>query len=247
MATPPWLAATAGQHSQAGLVTQFLGTHSSQWVYAGALQTQQATGTGVYESLQSGYLTQFFTTGASQTAIGRVALQVSTVGGSPTSATISPLTVSLYAASSQLPTGGVLATATLAEPYVYAQPFWVSVPLAVTGLSPSAQYCLVVSGAGSSSAYYVWQKSNQASGAATSSDGATWTAQPYGLMYQVYDTTASGQIQSLVDDDGARITNLTWSGATLTGITEYTQAQGGGTLVSARTLTYSNGLLTGVS
>lgn len=247
MATPSWLAATAGRRTQAGLVTQLLGAHTSQWVYAGTLQTQQATGTAAYLSLASGYVSQFFTTGSSQTAIGRVALQISTVDGSPTTTTISPLTVSLYAASSQLPVGSALASTTVTEPYIYGQPFWMSVPLLATGLASSAQYCLVVSGAGSSSAYYVWQKSNQASGAATSTDGATWTAQPYGLMYQVYDTTASGLIQSLVDDNGARITNFTWSGSTITGISEYTVAQGGGTLVSTRTLTYSNGLLVGVA
>lgn len=248
MATPSWLAASAGSRGDAGGIIQFLGGHNAQWVYAGALQSQQATGAATYESLASLYYSQLITTGAAQTVIGRVALQLSAVGGSPTSATIGPLTLGLYAAAAGLPTGSALATALVSEPYVYAQPFWCSLPLYATGLSPSSTYCLVAYGPSSGAGYYAWQCSNQASGAATAPDGATWSAQPYGLMYQVYDTTASGQIQSIVADGGSRITNLAWSGTTLAGVTEYTQAQNGTTLVSARALTYAaNGLLTGVN
>lgn len=248
MATPSWLAATAGYRPQAGQVTQFLGAHNAQWVYSGAvLQTQQATGAAAYESLASLYYCQTIATGSAQTAIGRVALQVSTVGGSPLSATISPLTVALYAASSGLPTGAALATASIPEPYVYGQPFWVSVPLAASGLSPSSIYCLVVYGPATGPGYYVWQQSNQSTGAATAPDGATWSLQSYGLMYQVYDQTASGQVSSIVEDGGAKITTLTWSGSMLTGVTEYIQTQGGGALVQPRTLTFSSGLLVGVS
>lgn len=247
MATPSWLAASPGYRADAGAVTQFLGAHTSQWVYTGTLQTQQATGSAVYESLASLYYSQLITTGAAQTTIGRVALQVSAVGGSPLTATISPLAVALYAASSGIPTGPVLAAAQVAEPYVYSQPFWCSVPLYAAGLSPSSTYCLVAYGPSTGSAYYAWQCSTQPTGAATSTDGVTWNVAPYGLMWQVYDATASGQIQSIVADDGARIATLSWSGAALTGITEYTIMQGGGTLVSTRTLTYaSNGLLKGV-
>jgi len=247
MATPQWLAATAGRQANAGAITQFLGAHTAQWVYSGqVLQAQEATGTAVFESLASLYYCQTFTTGASQTTIGRVALQVSTVGGSAMSASISPLTVSLYAAVSGLPSGSALATASVLEPYVYSQPFWVSIPMYASGLASSATYCLVVYGPATGTGYYAWQQSNQTQGAATAPDGATWTLQSYGLMFQVYDATASGQIQSIVEDDGARVVTLTWSGSTLTGITEYTQAQSG-SLVSSRTLTYSNGLLVGVN
>lgn len=247
MATAPWLAAAAGYPANAGAVTQFLAAHPSQWVYAGALQAQSGNGTALYQSLESGWLCQLFTTGSSQTAIGRVALQISTVGGSPLNTTISPLTVTLYAASSQLPTGPALASVTLTEPYIYTQPFWVSVPLLAEGLAPSAPYCLVVTGTGSSSAYYAWQESNAGTGAATAPDGVTWSNQAFGLMFQVYDTTVAGQVQALVDDAGARVVNLAWSGSELTGVTEYTLTQSGSTLVNSRSLTYTNGLLTGVS
>lgn len=247
MATPAYLAATAGRPGNAGLVNQFLGAHGAQWVYAGTLRAQQATGTGTYLSLASGYVSQLITTGSSQTTIGRVALQISAAGGSPTTATIGPLAVGLYAASGGLPTGSPIASGQVSEPYVYAAPFWCPVALNATGLAASSLYCLVVSGPSTGAGYYAWQHSNQASGAATSTNGTSWTAQAYGLMWQAYDTSATGLVQSIVEDGGARTTTLTYSGGVLTGLAEYTAAQDGTTLVSTRTLTYSNALLTGVS
>lgn len=247
MATPTWLAATAGQVGRPGQINQFLDTHTSQWVYTGNLAVQQATGAALYQSTAAQYLAQTFITGSSQTAIGRLALQISTVGGSPVTATITPLTVSLYASQFGLPTGSAITTVSLAEPYVYSQPFWVSVPMFVTGLTASTPYWIVVGIAGTGSAYYVWQESNQTAGAATSTDGVTFTATAYGLMYQVYDTTGGGQVLGMVDDGGARTVTFTYTGASLTGLTEYTQAQGGTTLVSTRTFTYSGGFLIGVS
>lgn len=247
MAAPPYLAAAIGTRGDAAQINQFLGAHGSQWLYAGGvLQAGQSTGTGVYASLASGYLTQVIALGASQTTIGHVALQLSTVGGSPVTATIGPLQVALYAAAQGLPTGPALASVHLAEPYVYSGAFWLTVPLNASGLSPGGLYCLTATGAGASGAYYVWQHSNQPSGAATSPDGVAWTAQPFGLMWQVYDATATGLPITLVDDGGARTTSLTYTGGQLTGISEYTLAQAGPALASNRTLTYTGGLLTGV-
>src|SRR5258707_5381684 len=185
---PAWLGATAGQQPNAGAVDQFLGTHSAAFIYSGnTLQSQQATGSGLYVSTASTYLAQQITTGSSQTVIGTVHLQVSTVGGSPITATIPPLTVSLYASNSGFPYGSALATAAISEQYVYSGAFFLTVPLLATGLSSSTTYWVVVSPAGTGSAYYVWQKSNQIGGALTSTDGSTWTVQAYGLMYQGYD------------------------------------------------------------
>jgi hypothetical protein len=248
--TPAWLAATAGQRPQPGQVNQFLGSHSATWVYSGnTQQAAQATGTGLYVSTAGAYLTQEFTTGAAQTVIGNLHLQISAVGGSPVTAAITPLQVALYASSSGLPTGPVLAATTLAEQYVYSGGFMLTVPLGATGLTPSAPYQIVVAAAGSSTAYYAWQRSNQTSGAATSPDGVTWTAQPYGLMYQVYDLAGtSGPPLYVIEDSGARVTQLSYNTAgQLTGITETTAAQGGAAFYSTRTLTYSNGLPIGVS
>jgi len=248
--TPLWQGATVGQPPLAGHVNQLLVGHTSTWVYSGsALQDSQATGTAVYATTASQYLAQTFLTGAAQTTVGLVNLQVSTVGGSPITATITPLTVSLYASSSGFPTGAPLATTQLAEQAVYSAPFWLPVTLNATGLTPSTVYQLVVSPAGTGTAYYAWQHSNQSGNASTSPDGVTWTAQTYGLMYRVYDLSGvTGPPLYLIDDSGARVTSLTYDtlGHLIT-VTEQTDTQGGGSFFSTRTLTYSGDTLTGVT
>ena len=251
MATPNWLAASAGATTLPGQVNQLLGQHTSAWLYAGTQKSAQTTGSGVYQTTQSQYLAQSFNTGVSQTAVGQLWLQVSTVGGSPVTATIPPLTVGLYASSNGSPIGAALGSVTLNEQYVYSSPFWVPVPLAVTGLSPSTTYQIVTFPVGSSSNYYVWQQSNQTSGASVSADGVTWTTKTYGLMYQVFDQTASasGDVLFFFDDGGARWVQLGYdSSDRLSSLTEYVTAQSAtAPLQAARTFTYTNGFLTGVS
>lgn len=247
MATPSWLAASVGSRADAGLVTQFLGTHAATWLYPGTQRGAESTGSGLYQGTNRAlYLAQSFTTSSSQTTIGVVALQISTVGGSPTTAAIGPLSVSLYASSAGLPTGGPLATTAVAEQVVYSSPFWLPVPLPAS-VTASTVYQIVVAPAGTASSYYVWQQSDQTSGASTSGDAAAWAAQGHGMMYQVYDQGASGLPQYLVEDSGARVTQLSYSGSVVSSLTESTIAQDGTVLTSTRTLTYSNGLLTGVN
>lgn len=248
--TPVWKAATTGFGANAGFINQFLGTHSSSFLYSGAVRSSRTTGTGVFTDTQTQWMSQQFTTASSQTSVAYVYVQVSTVGGSPTSQLINPLTVSLYADSGGLPTGSALVTATLASSTVYSSSFWVTVPLPVSGLTPSTVYHLVIPRVGTSGHYYVWQRSNQVAGAATSTDGSTWTSQTYGFMYQVYDQSTTGsQVQYISDDSGARLISLTYNAnGTLNTISEYTVAQGSGNvLLQNRTLAYTNGLVTGVS
>lgn len=249
MSTIPILqAAASGQQGNAGLVAQFLAAHNASFTYSGqALISSQGTGVGVYQSTQSQWLSQTITTGVSQTAIGSVALQLATVGGSATSALIAPLTVGLYADLAGQPTGSALATATVSCQYVYSQPFWVSVPLSAA-VSSSATYHLVTNLVGTAGHYYVWQQSNQTQGAATAPDGVTWTNQTYGLMYEVFDQTASGQLLSISEDSGQVITTLTYTAlGQIATVTQYAVTQSGGSITSSGTLSYTNGLLTGVS
>lgn len=245
---PTLLAAGSGQAGNAGLVTQFLAAHNASFAYSGrALISSQATGSGVYQSTQSQWLAQKFTAGAGQTVVGSVGLQLSTVGGSPTSALIAPLTVGLYADSGGLPSGSALATAVVSCQYVYAQPFWVSVPLAAT-VTASTVYHLVVSMVGTASHYYVWQQSNQVTGAATAPDGVTWTNAAYGLMFEVFDATSSGQLLSVSEDSGSVITTFAYNSLGLIAtISQYAVTQSGSSIQSSGTLSYSDGLLTGVS
>jgi YD repeat-containing protein len=250
MATATWLAATAQQPTRPGQINQFLGSHSSSWLYSGnTLQNSQSIGSAVYVSTASQYLAQTVTTGSAQTTVGQVRLQVSTVGGSPVTATIPPLVVGLYANSGGVPTGPALGSVTLTEQYVYTAPFWMVVPLTVAGLTAATPYQLVVSPAGTGTAYYAWQQSNQTSGASTSPDGVTWTAQSYGFMYQVYDQSGTaGPPLTLTDDGGARVTSFTYNSAgQLTGIAESVVNQSGGSFFSSRTIAYSGQFPIGVS
>jgi len=232
------------------MVNQFIETHQSAWTYTGGvLQSSQTTGTGVYQSTQSQYLSQAFITGSSQTTIGTVSIQVSTVGGSPTTPTITPLVVSLYLSDSGIPTGSALGSVSLTEQLVYASPFFVQVPLNVMALTPNTEYCIVVNQADSATQYYVWQQSNQTAGAATSADNVNWSPQNFGLMYEVFDETGlSGLPITITDDGGSRITNITYNTmGQIATLTEQTIAQDGTFLLSTRTFTYNGNVLIGVS
>lgn len=245
---PTLLAASSGQAGNASLTGQFLASHNATFVWSGqALVSSQATGSGVYQSTQSQWLSQSITTGSSQTSVGSIALQLSTIGGSPTSALIAPITVGLYADSSGQPTGSALATVTLTCQYVYSSPFWVTVPfgLAVTASTP---YHVVTSLVGAAGHYYVWQQSNQSQGAATAPDGVTWANQTYGLMYEVFDQTATGRVTAISEDSGAVITQFTYNAlGQIASVTQSAVTQSGASISSSGTLSYSNGLLTGVS
>lgn len=250
MSSPTWLAAVAGQQANSGMVNQFLGSHSASFLRAGGtIQSQNATGSAVYQSTATQWLSQIFTTGASQTTIGGINLQLSAVGGSPINQTINPLTVQVYADSGGLPTGSPLATATVNETVVYSAPFWLTVPIVVTGLTPSAFYHVAVQMVGNGTNYYAWQQANQPTGAATSPDGVTWALASYSLMFQVTDLTGTGQIQYIIEDNGARTLQLGYnSQGLLSQIAEYTVGQTTlGNLQNTRNLTYANGFLTGVN
>lgn len=245
-AIPTWLAATVGYGAQAGSVNQILGAHSSAWLYTGTQRAAQTTGSGTYQSSQSQWLSQSFTTASAQAQVGTVELQISTVGGSPTSATIPPLTIALYADSGGTPTGSALASTSVAEQSVYSSSYWLQVPLPAA-VTPLTAYQLVVSQAGSAGHYYAWQQSNQTSGASTSPDGVTWTTQAYGLMFQVFDQGTSGLPQYFVDDGGARVTQLSYTAGLVSSLTESVVAQDGSVATFTRNLTYTGSNLTGVS
>lgn len=247
--TPAYQAATTGAPANAGFANQLLGSHTATFLYSGGkIITQQTTGSGSYQGSQNNWASQTIVTGSSQTAIGSVNLQLNTVGGSPTLNLIPVLTVGLYADGSGFPSGTPLVSTTVSNNYVYTAPFWVSIPLPATGLTPSTQYHIVTNLVGSSAHYYAWQQSTQTSGAATAPDGVVWTFRSFGMMYQVLDQTSTGQVATIFEDNGARFTTLTYNGTSqVASVTEFVTAQGGGYIQSSGTLSYTNGLLTGVS
>lgn len=246
--TPAWQPAIAGMQGSAGHTNQFLVGHEATVSYGGTLQASSASGSGVYSSTQSQWLAQQFVTSPGQTTVGYVRLQISDIGGSPTLALIPSLTVELYADSLGLPTGPALASATVTGQYLYSQPFWATIPLGASGLTPGTPYQIVTSTAGTTGHYYVWQHSTTAGGSGTSPDGTTWTAATYGLMYQVYDQNGGTSTVPLIinEDTGTRVTSFTYASNQLATVSTYTTSSAG-TVSYAASLTYTNGLLTGVS
>lgn len=248
--TQNWTAAVAGQGANAGMINQFLGSHSASFLRSGGtIQSQNNIGNAVYQSTATQWLSQIFAMGASQSTIGGVNIQLSAVGGSPINQTINPLTVQIYADAGGLPTGSPLATVTINETVVYSAPFWLTVPLVLTGLTPNAFYHVAVEMVGNGTNYYAWQESTPTFGAATSPDGVNWTLASYSLMFQVTDLTGTGQLQYIIEDNGARTLQLSYnSQGLLSQIVEYTVGQTTlGNLQNTRSLTYTNGFLTGVS
>lgn len=242
----------AGSPGLAGQVNQLLGDHSSVIIRGETLISSQETGTAVYTGTSTTHVSQRITTGPTQVGVSSVSLQISTVGGSVITDTISDLTVSLYASLSGSPTGSAIASVSVAETYVYGAPFWVSVPLTVNGLTSSTDYHVAVAmTATGPNHYYAWQRSNQTSGAFTSVDGTSWIPQTYGMMFRQYTSGggASLSVKLINEDNGARTTQLSYDGSDqLTALTQLTISQGGsGSFSATPTLTYTNGLITGIS
>jgi hypothetical protein len=245
-----WQGATASPLPLAAQVNQFLGVHKVQNLYAAVLESSQTTpGTGATNS-NGLYMAQSFTTAVGQTAIGYIGvdMQVSTGLG----ANLGPMTIGIYANSGGAPTGSALGSTVFAVEYCFAQGTFTFVPMPVTGLTASTTYWIVTQPAGNGTYFYPWERSNQTSGASTSTNGTTWTAQTYGFLYEVFDQTASGPLVGTWEDSGARWSWTTYNTAAsinqISQYAEYTVAQGSSQYVqSVRNFMYSNGLLTKVA
>lgn len=247
--TPTWLGATSGSLPVAGQVNEFLGTHSAQYLYAGVQTAVQGTAGSTSSTTNGLYLGQSFTTAAGQSTVGYVVVPVSTATTS--GSLLATTTLSLYATSGGAPSGSPLVSTVVTAEYANlatggTATVKVPIPLPVTGLTASTTYWLVLAAAGSASHSYTWYRSNQTSGASTSTTGSSWTAQTYGFQYAVYDQTASGLMTATWEDSGARWTALTYNSLSqIATLAEYTVGQTAtGYTQGLRTLSYSNALLT---
>lgn len=244
--TPTWQAATAGQAPLAAHVNQLLATHSTQVLYTGTVQSSQTT-TGSGNTTSNGlWMAQSFTTGASQTALGYITARL--VPNTSLGANLGPLTVGIYANSAGAPTGSALISTVATAEYGSPGPLDLPIPLPITGLTPSTTYWIVTQPDGNVTFNFHWNRSNQASGASTSTNGTTWTAQTYGFMYQVFDQSIVAPEVFTWEDSGAR---WTWSGYDTMGhrifYAEYTAGQtSSGYLQSFRELNYTSNLVSGV-
>ena len=232
---PAWQAPVAGQPALAGHVNQLLGAHAVTYVYSGAAQASAAAATGTVSGSGT-YLAQSFTTGASQTTIGYLILSLSANG------TPAPWPLSIQASSGGAPSGVPLVSTSLPVEFGLSP----AVMMPVTGLSPGTEYW-IVGAAQSSAGYFDWDQSAATSGASTSTNGTTWTAQAYGFSFEVFDGTPSMPLAGTWEDSGARWTSLSYSNGQVTSVSEYTAGQPGGYTASVRSLSYSGHAVTGAA
>lgn len=243
MATPTWLAATATNPTKAGQVNQFLGAHAATLIYTGTVQASQITAGSGSVASNGLYIAQSFTTGAAQSTIGRVFLSLGKTG------TPAPVSVSLQANSGGSPSGTPLVTTLMPADFLSGTPGLFSIPLPASGLTPSTQYWIVLNAVGDASDFFSWAKSNQTSGAKTSTNGTSWTTQTYGLLYEVCDNTVVNPLAHTWEDSGARWTILLYNSLLqIVTLGEYTAGQTAtGYLVSARSLSYTAGQLISIA
>lgn len=246
---PTWQGATSGQPPLAGHINQLLGTHPATVLYAATQTAAQSTAGATSTNTNGTWLAQSFTTAVGQTAIGHIIVPIRTA--TTNAALLAPTTVSLYANSGGAPTGSPLVSTTITVEYattaVLNSP--VIYPLPITGLTASTTYWLVTPAAGGSSDHYNWYRSNQVSGASTSTNGTTWTAQAYGFQYRIFDQSALGLVTSTWEDSGVRWTATTYNATEqVATYAEYTSGQTAtGYTQSNRTYTYSSGVLTSIA
>lgn len=253
--TNTWLGATTGQPPLAQQPNSHIGIHQMQTILNGTLRSAQSTasGTSAFTSSNGTWLAQSFSTAVGQTTIGYISISIAAL--SALGSQLAPITIGLYASSGTAPTGSAIFTILGTAEYINPAPAFVAFPMPVTGLTASTQYWLVTQPQGNATFNYEWNQSNQTSGASTSTNGTTWTAQAYGFLYAVYDqpwSQASGQpIVGLWEDGGARWQIFysgsvgSTSGPVLSNTAQYTTSQNNGYQQGFRNVNITNGLVQG--
>lgn len=219
--------------------------HALQACYDGTslvANTAAATGNQTNNAL---WLSQSFVLPSGNTETDRVELNLQNNG------TGADTVISLRADSSGSPATTDIVAITLPLEFLTTTARTVSVPLYATGLTASATYWIVVSGAGGAANNVRWNTNGGApspGGGAfkTSTTGAgSWSAvASTGGIMQVYAGTAGGVRNTIYDALAAppRWEEYTYSSGLLQTLREYTLS-----VRSVRTLTYVSGVLTGVS
>jgi hypothetical protein len=240
MTTPTWQAPAPGQPANAGHINQFLLPHPSQIIYPGVQKAGRTTDGSAASDSNGLWVAQSFT---GVTAVGRAVLTV-TKHGTP-----GLLQVSLQNDASGKPAGVDLVSVQLPAEWFTTAKTSVSMPLPLTGLASSGTYWLVCQAVGDASDYWAIEHSTQTSGASTSPDGSTWTAQTFGIIHQLFDQTVNGAPKHEWIDGGARWSILSYDTAkgTLIGIYEYVTGQAGTYQAQGRTLAFANGNLVSVT
>lgn len=249
---PPWEAPTTGQAPRASHVNQLLGAHACTVIYNGVQTDGHTTSGGTTVSTNGTWLAQSFTTAVGQTTIGH--LNISLTTATTTGSLLAPTTLSVNINNAGAPSATSLITVPVTAEYANVASGGVNTtrinfPTPLSGLTASTTYWIVVAAAGNVSNSYTIHQSNQASGASTSPDGVTWTAQTYGFTYAVRDATVNGTPMQTWEDNGARWTNSSYDASQrLSAYHEYTAGQtSSGYVQSGRTITYNTWLPTSIT
>lgn len=241
MATPNWLGATSGQLPLANQINQFLGTHAITFVYTGTQSGASTTLSGSATNSNGLYIAQSFTPGSNQT-IQRWIFTLAVTG------TPGPLTMTIRTNSGSSPSATILSTTLIPNAFVPGSAGQVSVPTAQTAFTSGTTYWFVFSAVGDVSNFYSVSRTTAGSGASTSTNGTSWTAQAYGLYYQRFDTSMIAPLLHTYEDAGARWTTVgTNTNTSVSKLSEYNVTQNSGFFQSVRSFTYSGTDLTGVS
>lgn len=250
---PTWQAPTSGQPPLADHINQLLGAHTASIVYNGVQTDGHTTSAGTTVSTNGLWLAQSFVTAVGQTSIGHISFSLTTT--TTTGSLLSPTTLTINTNNAGAPSTTVLITVPVTAEYAYnasgggVSTTRINFPVPVSGLTPSTTYWIVVAAAGNVSNNYTIHQSNQVSGASTSPDGITWTAQAYGFTYTVRDQTVAGIPMETWEDNGARWTVALYdTSSRITQYHEYTAGQtAAGYIQSDRTISYSTWLPTSIA
>lgn len=245
-----WLAATTDQPPLAQHINQLLVTHPTQFIYTGAQQQFDTTAGAASTGTNNLWLAQKWSTQAAQTTVGYITIALSTTATS--GSVLPPVDVSIYTDNAGAPGSAILSTVVTAE---YANletggtaSNLITIPFPLTGLTASTNYWIVVPATTATGGQYTLFQSTASSGASTSTNGTTWTAQTYGFLFSIYDYAVATPLVAIWEDNGQRWQCLKYNANLgVSSRAEYTGGQtASGYNQGYRTLSYSNGLLQGI-
>ena len=251
-----FLAATTGQPPLAQHINQLLTTHPTQFIYTGTQQQFNTTAAAATTGTNNLWLAQQWNTQVAQTTLGYVVVALSTTVTS--GAVLPPTNVSIYTDNAGAP-GTAILTVQLTAEYANLGTGGVNtntivIPFPLTGLTAATNYWIVVQATASAGGQFTWFRTTAVSGASTSTNGTTWTAQGYGFIFTIFDQViptlgAKNPLVAVWEDNGQRWQVVRYNSLfEVINRAEFTTGQtSSGYNQGYRSLTYSNGLLQGAT
>jgi hypothetical protein len=239
--TPLWQTTVAGTTALAASVDQLLSAHPAQLIYQGTSYDSDTTsGSGATDSTYNLSLANKFTTAASgvgSTALTRLDIYMVSVGTGAT------LTLSIQTDSTGKPSGTNVSGLTMTIPSGFPPPIgmWISVPMPLTGLTPSTPYWIVIGSTSSATNYAELAHSGTAGGRAATNNGGGWVNQTYSYNFAAYDGINLGDALRHTWEDSGALWNAYYYGTAYpygSGLPTTIMNAVGTTQWAVRTLTY---------